>query len=166
MLPRLMPILVAIVFSTGVQAKSGDLNQTDVGALQSLADQLLDGSQTLLSIQKGVPVTSPSKGCYGDASTLSFELSVSVGHLSSLIFISINMKDRDDAGLVNQYAASAAKSTLKHAEAAERAVNGLQGVCSRDNTVVSKLEALLTVIRRAKSTVTSLKARLPTLPPA
>ncbi len=127
--------------------------------------QLADATKALLLIQKGTPPGSPSFDCYANASEAATELAGPLRSLWVLVSLAIVMRHQDDAATVERYVAVIATQVVQIADVTEKTVYGIQGICSQDNLLISKLNSLLELIGRARQTAAALKARLPPAAP-
>jgi hypothetical protein len=163
---RALIMIAAVVVSTTCSSERARarVTESDAVAIEAIQGQLLDTNRALLDMQKRTPPSAPAFACYGNASEATTELEGSVGILSALIGNAAVLQHEDDIVLSERFVASAANEVVNVAAATEAWVNRLEGNCDQDHLAVSKLDALLELIGKAKDFAASVKQRLPRLP--
>jgi hypothetical protein len=159
---RTLIMIVTVVLSTACSSERARarVSESDAVAIEAIQRQLLDTNRALLDMQKRTASSAPAFGCYGNASEATTELEGSVGILSALIGNAAVLRHEDDIVLSERFVASAADEVVNVAAATEAWVNRLKGNCDQDRLAVSKLDALLDVIGKAKGFATLVKQRL------
>lgn len=164
---RKLMIVAALVLSEPLaSAAHAGLTRADMAAMNAINFELIDAHKALLYLAKGTPFESPSQSCYAYAADSAGGLSDDVDELSTLVEVAILMRHQDDTVTVEELVAVDATKVVKIAGADEEYLYQLQGSCSQDNLVVTKLNSLLALIGRAKHLATGLKGHLHKVDPS
>jgi hypothetical protein len=162
----LTPLLVLMLaLTTTLSASENRLTQTDLDKVTLLEKRLRQLSVVMASVQKGAPFVAPIRDCYRVGWEAASSLDDNAEELVNFVFLSINMKDRDDQAIVNRLASVAAGETVLMAEQLGKNLYGAEGECSEDQRLKFNLDALRSLVTQAHEVATALEAKLPKLPP-
>lgn len=163
---RALVVVVAVVISAtwSSEAARAKLTAADADAIDAIHRQLLEANRALIATERGTPPSSPSFECYANAAEAAGSIDSAVDELTALTGLSTLLRHEDDIRIAEHFVAASATEVIAVAQAEENRVNGLEGMCSQDNFVLSRLKSLLQLIERARDIAASFRQRLPAPP--